>query len=88
MVQDGQKILKEPIGPLPPTLGIGLAYSCYFEPKMRISRMNEFHYSFDKGLSIFLILKEFASLDPPDHKPVQNSGDIQTGMSRQKTLLL
>jgi len=42
MVQDSEKILKDMISPLPPTLGIGLVYSGYFEPEMGISRMNEF----------------------------------------------
>jgi hypothetical protein len=42
MVQDSEKILKDMISPLPPTLGIGLVYSRYFEPEMGISRMNEF----------------------------------------------
>jgi hypothetical protein len=88
MVQDGQKILKDTFGPLPPTLGIGLANSCYFKPEMGISRMYEFHYSFDQGLSIFLILEEFAFLDSPDHNLVQGSGDIQTGVSWHKTFLL
>jgi hypothetical protein len=45
MVQDSQEILKNMIGPLPPTPGIGLVDSCYFEPEMGISRMNEFHIS-------------------------------------------
>ncbi len=41
-IQDGQKIPEDMISPLPPTLGIGLVYSCYFEPEMGISRVNKF----------------------------------------------
>ena len=42
MVQDSKKIVKDMISPVPSTLGIGLAYSCYFKPEMGISRVNEF----------------------------------------------
>jgi hypothetical protein len=42
IIQDSQKIVEDPISPLPPALGIGLADPGYFEPEMGISRVNEF----------------------------------------------
>jgi len=63
--------------PLEDGMGLEKIEAVLVEVQMTFSFITlKVHFQFDKDLSIFLILEDIASLDPPGYDMVQGPGDL------------